>query len=137
MIHHHSFWEFRDCISEVAKLADMVRKVVQEMHLYKVEIGYFNELLCNCLLNLHIIFIRATTLSRYRKIVPSWVNCRCLLLASGQLLFKGYRDLLCRFTGAESTENILVTMKLLQIVLHVLDCSFSIVQVLCHEVKIH
>ena len=37
-IYHHSFWEFRACIFEIAKLAHMVRDVVQEMHLYTVEI---------------------------------------------------------------------------------------------------
>jgi len=46
-IHHRFFWEFRAYIYEVAKLADMVREVVQEMHLYKVEIQFVDKMLCN------------------------------------------------------------------------------------------
>jgi len=37
-IHHRFFWEFRPDISEVSKLADMVREVVQEMRFHKAEI---------------------------------------------------------------------------------------------------
>jgi hypothetical protein len=37
-IQHCFFWEFRAYISEDATLADIVREVVQEMHLHKVEI---------------------------------------------------------------------------------------------------
>jgi hypothetical protein len=37
-IHHCFFWEFRECIAEVAKLAEMVRELVQEMHVHKVEL---------------------------------------------------------------------------------------------------
>jgi len=45
--HHRCFWKFRAYISEVAKLVDMVREVVQEMHLHKVEIRFLEKMLCN------------------------------------------------------------------------------------------
>src|SRR5882757_7786545 len=115
----------------------MVREVVQEMHLHKVEIQFVDKMLCNFRLDLSFIFINATTLCSRRKIVPSGVTLPFLLFVQSKLLFQGFRDLLCRFTGAESTENILVTMKLLQIILHVLDRGLSMVPVLCHKVKIH
>jgi len=47
MVHHCSFWEFRACIPDVAKPADMVRKVVQEMFLHKVEIRFIDKMFCN------------------------------------------------------------------------------------------
>jgi len=47
MIHHRSVWELRACIHEVAKLADMVREVVSEVHLHKVEIQFVNMMLCD------------------------------------------------------------------------------------------
>jgi len=37
-IHHRSAWESRACIHEVAKLADVLREVVQEKEIHKVEI---------------------------------------------------------------------------------------------------
>jgi len=46
-IHQCTFCEFRACFQEVAKLADMVWEVVQEMHFHKVEIGYVNKMLYN------------------------------------------------------------------------------------------
>ena len=46
-INHHSFWEFRAYISEVEKLADMVREVVQEIHLHTDQIQLVEEMLCN------------------------------------------------------------------------------------------
>jgi len=41
------FWDFRSYIQQVAKLADMVREVVQEMQPHKVEIRFINKMLCN------------------------------------------------------------------------------------------
>jgi hypothetical protein len=52
-----------------------------------------------------------------------------------KLLLQGFQDLLGRLTGAESTEKILMTMNLLQIILHLLDRGLSTVLVLCHIVK--
>jgi len=37
-IHHRFLWEFRVYILELARLADMMREVVQEMDLHKVGI---------------------------------------------------------------------------------------------------
>ena len=51
--------------------------------------------------------------------------------------FQGFWDLVCRFTCVELTETILVTMKLLQIILHILDRGLSMVLVLYYKVKIH
>ena len=76
-------------------------------------------------------------LCRCRKIVRSGVTLLFLLFVQRKVLFQGFWDLLCSFTGAESTENIIVTFKLLQILLHVLHRGFSIVPVMCHKVKIH
>jgi len=115
----------------------MVREVVQEMHLHKVEIRFVNKMLCNFLLNRCFIFINTTTLCCCRNIVPSGVTLPFLLVVKSKLLFQGFRDPLRRFTGAESTENIIVTMKHLQIFLHALDRRFSMVPVLCHRVNIH
>jgi len=122
-IHHCCLWEFRAYIYEVGKLADMVREVVQEMHLHKVEIRFIDKMLCNFWLDLHFIFINAKMLCSRRMIVPSGVTLLFFLFVQSKLLFQGFRDLLCRFTGAESNENILVTMKLLQIIIHVLSVS--------------
>jgi len=47
-IHDIFLSEFRDYISEVGKLADMVREVVQEIQLHKVEIRFVGKMLCNC-----------------------------------------------------------------------------------------
>jgi len=69
------------------------------------------------------------------KIVPTGVTLPFLLFVQSKLLFEGCRDLLCGCTSAESTETMLVTMILLQIILHVLDCGLSMVPVLCHKVK--
>jgi len=118
-------------------MANMVRVVVEEMHLHKVEIRFIDKMLCNFSLGLRFIFINAMMPCSRRKIIPSGVTLRFLLFLQSKLLFQGFRDLLCRFTGMESTENILVTMKLLQIILHVLDRGLSMVPVLCHKVKIH
>ena len=45
-IHHRSFWEFSSCIYEVAKLADMVREVIQQMHLDNIENRFVHEMIC-------------------------------------------------------------------------------------------
>jgi hypothetical protein len=47
MIHHGVVWKFRDYISEVAKLADMLIEVVQENYLHKVQIQFVDKMLCN------------------------------------------------------------------------------------------
>jgi hypothetical protein len=46
-IHHRSFWEVRAGISVVAKLANMVREVVQEFCLQKVEIQCVDKMIYN------------------------------------------------------------------------------------------
>jgi len=46
MIHHPFFWDFRDCISEVNKRADMVSEAVQCIHLDKDEIRFVEKMLC-------------------------------------------------------------------------------------------
>jgi len=46
-IYHRSFWQFSGCILEFAKLADMVREMVQEMHLHKVDIRVVDKMLHN------------------------------------------------------------------------------------------
>lgn len=135
-IHHCSFWEFSACISEVAKLSDMVREVVKEMHLQKVEIRFGHMVLCNVRVDLPFIFINVTTLCRGQNIVPHGVLLPFLLFVQSKLRFEGFQDLVCRFTGAESTVNILLKMKLLQILLHVLYRGFSVVLVLFHQVKV-
>jgi len=136
-IHHHVFWEFRVYIQELSKLADMGREVVQEMHIQIVEMRFFDEMLCNFWRDLSCIFINAKTLCSRRKIVPSGVTLPFLLWVQSKLLLQGLWDHLNRCTGAESTENILVTMKLLQIILHVLYHGISMVPVLWHKVTIH
>jgi len=72
-----------------------------------------------------------------RKSVPSRVTLPFLLCVQSELCFQGFRHLLCRFTGPESTETMLVTLKLIQITLHVFDLHLSKVPVLCHTVEIH
>ena len=136
-IHHRVLWEFRGSIQEVAKLADMVREGFREMHYHKVEIWLVDKMLCNFWLNLRCIFLNVTVLCSRQKIVPRGVTLPFLLFVQSKLLFQGFRYLLWRFTCAESTENILVTMKLLTISLHVLDHGLSLVPVMCHKVQIH
>jgi hypothetical protein len=75
-------------------------------------------------------------LCSHRKIVPSGVTLLVLLDVQSQLLVQGFRDLLCRLTGAEWTEHILLKMKHLQMIPHALDHSLSMVPLLCHKVKI-
>jgi hypothetical protein len=75
-------------------------------------------------------------LCSHRKIVPSGVTLLVLLDVQSQLLVQGFRDLLCRLTGTEWTENILLKMKHLQMIPHALDHSLSMVLLLCHKVKI-
>jgi len=73
------------------------------------------------------------TLCSCRIIVPSLVTLPCLLFVQGKLRFQGFWEHLCQFSEAELTEHILVLMKLPMIPLHVLDCGFSTVPVLCHQ----
>jgi hypothetical protein len=47
LVHHFTFWKFRACIPEVVKLADMVKTVVAQMFVHKVEIRFVNKMLCN------------------------------------------------------------------------------------------
>jgi len=136
-IHHHSFSEFRACIWELAKLANVVREVIQEMHLQKAEIWFINKKLCNFLADLRIIITDATMLWRHRKIAPSAIIIKFLLSVHSKLTVQAFWDLLCRYPGVEWTEHILVTMKLSKIVLHVLNRGFSMILVLCHKVVIH
>jgi len=57
----------------------------------------------------------------------------CLKSAAFSTLVRPF----CTFTGAESTEKILMTREFLQSIIHVLDCGFSMVPVLCDRVNIH
>jgi hypothetical protein len=68
-------------------------------------------MLCDFSLGLAYIFITMTTLCSHRKIVSSEVTVPLLLFVQSKLLFQGLRDHLCKFTGVELTENILLTMK--------------------------
>ena len=94
-------------------------------------------MLCNFWPDLGFIFINASMFCSCRKIVPSGVTLPFILFVQSKLLFEGFRDLLCRITAAESTENIFVTMKLLQIILHVVNRGLSMVPVTCHKVNMH
>jgi len=136
-IHHRSFCEFRPCIQEVANLTDMVTEVIQEVHLHKVEIQFVDKMLGNFWLNPNCVFINEIKLHNGGQIVPSGVTHPYLQFVQSKKLFQGIRDLLCEFTCTESTQIILLTMKLLQMILHVLDHGFSMVPVLCHMVTIH
>jgi len=136
-IHDHIFWEFGDYISYVATLADMVSELIQEIHLQKFETWFVDKMLCNFWLDLRFIFINVSTACSRRNIVPSWVTLQFLLFVQSKVFLKGCEDRLCRFTCRELTEIMLRMMKLLQIILHVLDCDLSMWLVLCHEVKIH
>jgi len=107
------------------------------MHLHKVEMHFVSKMLWYVLLDLGLIFINATTLFSQWKIVASRVTLPFLLYVECNLCFQGFWDHLYRFTGVASTENVLLTMKLLQIILQVLDCSCSMVPVLYHKMKIH
>ena len=100
-IHCLVIWRFRDYIYEVAKLADMLTEVVQEMHLHKVEIQLVDKMLCNFWLDLHCIFINVTMRCSHRKIAPSGVTLLFLMVIQSKLLVQGFGDHLCRFTGAE------------------------------------
>ena len=94
-IDHRFFCEFRAEIYEAAKLADMVRDVVQEMHLHKVEIRLVNKILCNFGLDLHFIFINATRHCSCRKLVKNtfyWSYVFCFFMASKTFIV----DLLAR-----------------------------------------
>jgi len=106
------------------------------MHLHKAEIRLVNEMLFNFGHNLHFIFINTMRLCSCRNIVPSEVTLLFLQFVQGKLLLEGFWDLLGRFPSAELTNNILVMMNVLQILVHVLGCGFSMVLVLCHNVKI-
>jgi hypothetical protein len=110
--------------------------MVQEMHRDEVEIRFVDEMLCNFGLDLHFVFINPISLCSRRNIVPCGVTVLFLLCVQIQELLEVFRDLLCRFTGMESTENILLTTKFLQIILHVLDRALRMVPVTCHKVKI-
>jgi len=116
----------------------MVREMVQEMHLHKVDIQFVNKMLCNFWLDLDFIFINATMICRHRNIFPSGVTLPFLLLVQHKLLFLAFPVLLCRSTGVELTEHIHLMVKLFQMNLHVLDRGFStMVPVVCHKVKMN
>jgi len=127
----------RAYIEEVAKLPGMVREGVQETYLHKVEIRFIDKMLCNFWLDECCIFINTTMPCSRRKIVPSGVTLLFLLFVLSTLLSHSFRDLLCRFTGALLTPDILLTMKLLQKIFHQLNCGLSMVSVLCSKLKIH
>jgi len=129
-IHHCFFWEFRAYIYKVANLGDMVREVVQKMHQHKVGIQFVDTMFCNFWRNLHFMFIHMTTLCSHRKIVSSRVTLLFILFVQSKLLFQVFWNLLCRFPSMESTENILMKMKLLQIMIHELNHGLRMVPVL-------
>jgi len=106
------------------------------MHLHKVEIRFVNKMLCNSWPDRRFIFINPTTLCSHRKVVPSAVTLPLLVFVQSKLLFQGCWGNLCRFTGTESTENILVMMNLLQRILHILDRGFSMGLELCRKIII-
>jgi len=136
-IHHHPFWEYSAGVQQVAKLADMVKDVVHGMHLPKVDMRSVQKMLGNVRLDQGVPSINVTMLCSRRKSVPIGISPPFLLPIESKLLIQGFRDFVCRFTGAELTENIHPTMKLLLILLYLLYLRFSMVPVMCHEVKIH
>jgi len=135
-IHHRSFWKIRACIQVVANRPYMVKKVVEEMHVHKVEIRFVDKMLCNFWLDLRCIFINVTTLCSCRMPLPGRVSLPFLLFVQRTLLFQVFWNLVCRLTGVELTGNIIVMMKILQIIFHVLGLVFCMVPVRCNKVKI-
>jgi hypothetical protein len=79
----------------------MVREVVQEMLIHKVEIPFINKKLGDFLLDLSFIFIHTTMLWSRRKIAPSWVTFLFLLWFQSKLPFQAFQDLLCTSTGTK------------------------------------
>jgi hypothetical protein len=136
-IHDHSFWKFRACILEVLKLADIVQEVIQEMHLHIIEIKFVSIMLCTFSLNLSLILTKTNTHGSGKKIFAIGVTLPIFVLAHKQLLFHGFQVLLCRITAQEMPHNILLTMKLHQIIHHVLNRGISMAPVLDHQLKTH
>jgi len=83
----------------VAKLADMVKEVDQEMHCHNVEIQFVNKMMCNFCHYLCLICINALTLSSHRMNVPSGVTILFLLIIQYIHFFQVLQHLLCRFAG--------------------------------------
>jgi hypothetical protein len=115
----------------------MVRGVVQVMHLYKVEICFSDKMLCNVWLNLGFFFIKGIMWCSHRGIVQSGVSLLFLWFFQSKLLFQGFWEHECRFTGVEYIEIILLTMIHLNRILHVLNRGCSMVTVVCYSVKRH
>jgi len=134
-IHHPSTWDCRASIYKVAKLADTVREVVQGKYLCIVEFWFVDMMLNNVWINLFIIFNHGRTLCSHTWIVPGGVTGQFFLVVRCEFTFQGFKDILYRITGLESTESIFVTMNLLQIIPHVLDHAFCMLPVLCHKGK--
>jgi len=114
----------------------MVREVVQELHLHKVEIWFVDKMLWKFSLDQHFIFINSKALCSRRKLVLSVLTLPFLLFVQSNLRFHRFCNLHCTFTGAESTENIHLTMRVLEMILHVLNCGFCMVPVPFHKVKV-
>jgi len=115
----------------------MLWEVVQKMHLDTVEILLVNMILCNIWLYVHFIFINATMLCTRKQIVPSETTPSFLQLLLNQQLFQAFWDFVCKSIDVESTENILVTKKLIQKHVHVLNRELIMALVLCYKVKMH
>jgi hypothetical protein len=64
-----------------------------------------------------------------RWIVLSEVTLSILMLAQSKLCFQDFRDNFCEVPGTEYTGNIVMKMKLSEIILCVLDCGFSMVSI--------
>jgi hypothetical protein len=121
----------------VTKLVDAVGEDIQQVHFHKVEIHYIDKMLCNFCHAMHYILIILMVLCRAGRLIQSWVTFPFVLFPHSQQPFYGFQHILCTFTGAESTQNFLLTMILLQIIPHLLDGGFSTIPVLCLTVTTH
>jgi hypothetical protein len=131
-----SLWEYRPCVPGVAKHANMICDVVQEIMFHKVDIWLVNMMLCNLWLDVHIIIIHTMTICSHRKTGPRGVTLPFLLFVESKLQFEGFLHILCRFSGLHLTDTILVTTKLFQIDLPSLNHRFRFVLVPCRVMKI-
>jgi len=71
----------------------MLREVVQEIQLQKVQIRFVDKMLCNIWLHLHFIFINSTTFYSDRLIVPSGVTLPLRLIVQSKLHFEASKTI--------------------------------------------
>jgi hypothetical protein len=88
--YHCCFWELRARNYIIAKLADMIRDVVQEMHIQKVEIQIVDKMSCNFRLDMHFVVINAMIVCSRRMIVLSGVTLPFLLFDQCKMHFEPF-----------------------------------------------